>query len=66
MDCRQAGINVPCLVSVSAAVHFQHSAELVKLLSGSNVNYTLQVSAAILPPSDNCVLTLVTSLQPVA
>lgn len=26
-----------------ASVHFQHSAELVKLLSASNVNYTLQV-----------------------
>uniref|UniRef100_A0A667ZRK7 Dipeptidyl peptidase like 10 n=1 Tax=Myripristis murdjan TaxID=586833 RepID=A0A667ZRK7_9TELE len=27
----------------SATVHFQHSAELVKLLSASNVNYTLQI-----------------------
>uniref|UniRef100_A0A4W6FRF4 Dipeptidyl-peptidase 10 (inactive) n=1 Tax=Lates calcarifer TaxID=8187 RepID=A0A4W6FRF4_LATCA len=30
--------------SFSATVHFQHSAELVKLLSASNVNYTLQVT----------------------
>lgn len=30
--------------SLPATVHFQHSAELVKLLSASNVNYTLQVS----------------------
>uniref|UniRef100_A0A3B4TR04 Inactive dipeptidyl peptidase 10-like n=1 Tax=Seriola dumerili TaxID=41447 RepID=A0A3B4TR04_SERDU len=29
--------------SLSATVHFQHSAELVKLLSASNVNYTLQI-----------------------
>uniref|UniRef100_A0A3Q3GR23 Dipeptidyl peptidase like 10 n=1 Tax=Labrus bergylta TaxID=56723 RepID=A0A3Q3GR23_9LABR len=28
----------------NTTVHFQHSAELVKLLSASNVNYTLQVS----------------------
>ncbi|XP_030284917.1 inactive dipeptidyl peptidase 10-like [Sparus aurata] len=29
--------------TADATVHFQHSAELVKLLSGSNVNYTLQI-----------------------
>lgn len=34
--------------SLSASVHFQHSAELIRLLSGSNLNYTLQVTAAIL------------------
>lgn len=35
--------------SLSASVHFQHSAELIRLLSGSNLNYTLQVTAAISP-----------------
>lgn len=34
-----------CLSSLAATVHFQHSAELVKLLSRSNLNYTLQVTA---------------------
>ncbi|XP_033473242.2 inactive dipeptidyl peptidase 10-like [Epinephelus lanceolatus] len=29
--------------TADATVHFQHSAELVKLLSASNVNYTLQI-----------------------
>ncbi|KAM7380904.1 hypothetical protein PAMP_004174 [Pampus punctatissimus] len=29
--------------TADATVHFQHSAELVKLLSSSNVNYTLQI-----------------------
>ncbi|TKS67519.1 Inactive dipeptidyl peptidase 10 [Collichthys lucidus] len=29
--------------TADATVHFQHSAELVKLLSGFNVNYTLQI-----------------------
>ncbi|XP_029568323.1 inactive dipeptidyl peptidase 10-like [Salmo trutta] len=29
--------------TADATVHFQHSAELVKLLSISNVNYTLQI-----------------------
>ncbi|XP_068184642.1 inactive dipeptidyl peptidase 10-like [Antennarius striatus] len=29
--------------TADASVHFQHSAELVKLLSASNVNYTLQI-----------------------
>ncbi|KAM9347061.1 inactive dipeptidyl peptidase 10-like [Symphorus nematophorus] len=29
--------------TADATVHFQHSAELVKLLAGSNVNYTLQI-----------------------
>lgn len=35
--------------SLSASVHFQHSAELIRLLSGLNLNYTLQVIAAISP-----------------
>ncbi len=39
--------------SLSATVHFQHSAELVKLLSGSNVNYTLQVTAAVSSLTDS-------------
>ncbi|KAK2906380.1 hypothetical protein Q8A73_010323 [Channa argus] len=29
--------------TADATVHFQHSAELVKLLSASNINYTLQI-----------------------
>ncbi|XP_061648007.1 inactive dipeptidyl peptidase 10-like isoform X2 [Phyllopteryx taeniolatus] len=29
--------------TADATVHFQHSAELIKLLSASNVNYTLQI-----------------------
>lgn len=29
--------------TADATVHFQHSAELVKLLSSLNVNYTLQI-----------------------
>nr|XP_020475860.1 inactive dipeptidyl peptidase 10-like isoform X1 [Monopterus albus] len=29
--------------TADASVHFQHSAELVKLMSASNVNYTLQI-----------------------
>ncbi|KAI9527663.1 hypothetical protein NQZ68_028887 [Dissostichus eleginoides] len=29
--------------TADATVHFQHSAELVKLLSALNVNYTLQI-----------------------
>lgn len=41
------------ICSFSATVHFQHSAELVKLLSESNVNYTLQVTAAISSLSDD-------------
>lgn len=39
--------------SLSASVHFQHSAELIRLLSGSNLNYTLQVTAAISPFRSN-------------
>uniref|UniRef100_A0A8C3AHJ8 Dipeptidyl-peptidase 10 (Non-functional) n=1 Tax=Cyclopterus lumpus TaxID=8103 RepID=A0A8C3AHJ8_CYCLU len=42
-----AGMNFSFHLSAlffSANVHFQHSAELVKLLSASNVNYTLQVT----------------------
>ncbi|XP_029692971.1 inactive dipeptidyl peptidase 10-like isoform X1 [Takifugu rubripes] len=29
--------------TADASVHFQHSAELIRLLSGSNLNYTLQI-----------------------
>lgn len=35
-------------LSFAASVHFQHTAELVKLLSMHNVNYTLKVSMAAL------------------
>uniref|UniRef100_A0A3B3VH63 Dipeptidylpeptidase IV N-terminal domain-containing protein n=1 Tax=Poecilia latipinna TaxID=48699 RepID=A0A3B3VH63_9TELE len=43
------------IFSVSASVHFQHSAELVQLLSARNFNYTLQVetrSAGFCPPGE--------------
>lgn len=39
-------IFLPLCLSLAASVHFQHTAELVKLLSMHNVNYTLQVSMA--------------------
>uniref|UniRef100_A0A3Q3LII1 Inactive dipeptidyl peptidase 10-like n=1 Tax=Mastacembelus armatus TaxID=205130 RepID=A0A3Q3LII1_9TELE len=42
LDVSDESILIIC--SFSATVHFQHSAELVKLLSASNVNYTLQVT----------------------
>uniref|UniRef100_A0AAX7VWE5 Dipeptidylpeptidase IV N-terminal domain-containing protein n=1 Tax=Astatotilapia calliptera TaxID=8154 RepID=A0AAX7VWE5_ASTCA len=40
-------LSLQLFVLLTANVHFQHSAELVKLLSASNVNYTLQVTSAI-------------------
>lgn len=46
--------NDSLIISLSATVHFQHSAELVKLLSISNVNYTLQVTSYILPSYAKC------------
>lgn len=35
-------------LSLAASVHFQHTAELVKLLSAHSVNYTSQVSMSTL------------------